>query len=264
MVNAKNFSLKNYDEVQLKSNPLLVVIGQVSFEAILSVNDQSSLAKFQKIISELYPVFKADTAEFHNVDLVTKSLTSVPQQIWRFLDKDEIWRVTLTTDAISLESFKYVSRVDFQHRFEFLIEAFQKNFQPKLVNRIGVRYVNRFTGDAFEKVSTLINSSLLTVYTSELINFLSSTISEAFFNIDKKTLLGRWGLIPPSSTIDPNIVQPIDSQSWILDIDSSNSHRVEWSNKLIQNEFKDLTILNYNFFRWATTSELLNHYGVKK
>lgn len=264
MTNNNEFSLLKYDEVQLKTNPLVVVVCQVSFESVLAINDQSELSKFQKMISDKYPVFKSELADVHTFDILKKTLTSNPQTISKFLDKEENWRVTLSKEAISLEAFSYISRSDFKDRFQAILLAFEKVFQPKLINRIGVRYVNRLTEAALKKVETLVNPSLLTVYKSELIKYLNSNISEAFFTFENRNLLARWGLLPAHSTIDPNMVKPIPDTSWILDIDSSNSNRIEWSSKHIIDEIKALKELNYGFFRWSTTQNFLDHYVVVK
>jgi len=133
-----------------------------------------------------------------------------------------------------------------------------------LIKRIGVRYVNQLAENAFEKVDSLINEKLLTIYKSELFSSIKSNISEAQFVFEKNHLLARWGVLPERSTIDPNMLKPIGKPSWILDIDASNPHRAEWSGKFIIDELKKLTELNYGFFRWSVTQNFLEHYGVSK
>lgn len=263
MTNTQEFSLKKYEEIQLKTNPLVVVICQVGYESILAVNDQAELSKFQKLIFDKYPIFKSETAEVHSFDMNQKTLTTSHQTVSKFLDKDEKWVITLAQEALSLESFNYISRSNFKDRFEEILLAFQKTFQPKLINRIGVRYLNRLSGDAFGKIKSLVHPSLLGIYESELSVGIKSNISEASFVIDSRNLLSRWGLLPINGTIDPNMLAPLNAPSWILDIDTSNSNRVDWSKDHILSEISTLTEMNYNFFRWSTSDDLLKYFGVE-
>ena len=46
-------------------------------------------------------------------------------------------------------------------------------------------------------------------------------LSESLFVVPntRAQLLARWGQVPPQSTVDPNAIEPVDSPSWILDLD---------------------------------------------
>ncbi len=261
---SKTFKLPEVDEVPLPNAPLVSVLAQIMFGSLLSIKNEEGVSRFQETIREKYPVLKAEKNKTSTIDVVANSVVSTSEQtIWRFSDKDDVWRVSLSPEFVALETKKYSSRKEFTKRLIEVLDAVTKQFNPGITTRIGVRYVDRLEGDALSKISSLVNPTLVGLLNSELNGIVDVSISEALFKFDSKNIFARWGLLPPGTTIDPNILKPIKDRSWILDIDASTSDSKTWNQEFLLREIGSLTDLSYKFFRWSVNKEFLRHFGGK-
>jgi uncharacterized protein (TIGR04255 family) len=71
----------------------------------------------------------------------------------------------------------------------------------------------------------------------------------------------RCGILPPDTTVDPGL-QPADTRSWILDIDSfiDNSSAIEMGKiDIISSRLAERA---YRFFRYTMNPEFLERFGV--
>lgn len=260
----KTFKLPDVDEVPLTNAPLVSVLAQVMFGSLLSIKNEEGVSRFQETIREKYPVLKTEKNKTSTIDIVANSVVSTSEQtIWRFSDTDDVWRVSLSSEFVALETKKYSSREEFTNRLSEVLAAVTKQFNPGIMTRIGVRYVDRLEGDALNKISSLVNPTLVGLLNSELNGIVDVSISEALFKFDSKNIFARWGLLPPGATIDPNILKPIKDRSWILDIDASTSDSKTWNEDFLLQEIGSLTDLSYKFFRWSVNKEFLRHFGGK-
>lgn len=260
----KTFKLPDVEEVPLTNAPLVSVLAQVMFGSLLSIKNEEGVSRFQETIREKYPVLKTEKNKTSTIDVVANSVVSTSEQtIWRFSDTEDVWRVSLSPEFVALETKKYGSREEFTKRLSEILTAVTKQFNPGIMTRIGVRYVDRLEGDALSKISTLVNPTLVGLLNSELNGVVDVSISEALFKFDSKNIFARWGLLPPGTTIDPNIVKPIKDRSWILDIDASTSDSKTWNQDSLLKEIGSLTDLSYKFFRWSVNKEFLRHFGGK-
>src|SRR5690606_15018841 len=100
--------------------------------------------------------------------------------IWRFFDIERVHRLTLTSEAITLEAASYTSREDFLQRFAFILEALTKTIKPSLAQRIGFRYFNRISeeGNALSHLSEMIEPELLGLLRPPLAEHINISMSE--------------------------------------------------------------------------------------
>jgi uncharacterized protein (TIGR04255 family) len=250
-------------EIHLPNAPLVKVLAQIRFEKILTIQDESSIAPFQDSIREMYPVFRTErTRTLINAAAGIPNVIEHPT-VWKFSDIHETWKISLTSDFIAIETSAYSSRDAFLARFENVIVAFSRTLKPGVITRIGIRYIDRLTGDALAIIPEIVRHELVGLLAGSNVSQLETTASEALFSLGNDQLFARWALLPPRSTIDPNVLEPIDRQSWILDIDSSHSVRQAWDQDILKNKLKELSCTSYNFFRWAVTPAFLKFYGGK-
>ncbi len=65
---------------------------------------------------------------------------------WRLQSEDSRWILTVTTDAVTLETTRYRAwNEDFRARFRALIDALVDAFSPATETRLGLRYVDVIT-----------------------------------------------------------------------------------------------------------------------
>lgn len=254
--------LTTHADVKLKNAPLIAVVSQVNFGELLTVNEIDKIKNFQTALNADYPVFKDQKGKSAHIDLVKSEMNITDRLAYKFSNIEQTWHIAFSTESISLEAKRYTTKEEFKARFSAILSAFTDIFQPKINNRLGLRYVNRISGELLNNPTTYINPSLLGVSTSELQGNLEASISEALMKVENDhQLFAKWGFLPGASTTDPALIKPIREQSWILDLDSSTTKIKNWSMTDLNTELDKLAQINYNFFRWAVTNDLLKACG---
>lgn len=249
-------------EVPLPKAPLVRVIAQIRFPLIVSLEKSDFMAPFQESMRAAYPVLRSERIQA--VVLGNQGLASAqPQNIWRFSDVAGKWRVSLAPDFVALETTSYSSRQDFFDRLTAVVNALQEHFEPKVVDRIGVRYIDRLVGAALKDIPKLVQPQVLGLLATSPGSQVDHMITESLFSVPNTgaSLLVRHGRLPKGATVDPSAIDPIDEPSWILDIDMFRTPSRELGAKEIADEARGFSERIYTFFRWAVTDDFLRYFG---
>ena len=93
----------------------------------------------------------------------------------------------------------------------------------------------------------------------------SHALSESLFSVPTPNaqLLARWGLLPPSATVDPAAIEPLGEPSWILDLDMFQAGQRIFDPQEMVSDVRLFAERIYTFFRWAVTDDFLRFYGGK-
>jgi uncharacterized protein (TIGR04255 family) len=249
-------------EVPLKNAPLVRVIAQVLFPPILSIEKQEFVGSFQEAIRDEYPILQPERTQSFIFD-PQGNVQSLTQVAWRFVDITDDWRVSLSPNFVALETTAYSNRSDFLERLEIVLAAVKENFNPKIIERFGLRYVDRLVGQDLTDISLLIKPEIAGIAIADFRDDIRQTINESLFILpeDGGQILARWGLISAEMTFDPNAIEPINESSWILDLDMSLSKNRDFSITAIMEEAKQFSERLYTFFRWAVKDEFLRRFG---
>jgi len=229
---------------------------------LLSLEKRDFIAPFQEAIRETYPVLRPE----QSIVLGPLGVGSGSKQIaWRFSDAKGVWRVSVTQEFIAIETTSYTSRGDFLSRFRFVLDALNEHVEPALVERLGVRYIDRVTGDALSNISKLVRHEVLGLIAIPVLKRARHSLTETVFELpeDKAQLLARWGLIPAKATVDPSAIEAIDEPSWVLDIDMFSHEQMPFVPEDIVANARRYTERLYAVFRWAVSEEFLLRYGGK-
>ena len=149
-------------EVPLSEAPLVRVIAQVRFPLIVSVEQRGFIGAFQEAIRPTYPVLREERTQ--GVVFGPEGMAPARSQVaWRFADGEDGWRVSLAPDFIALETTAYTSRDDFLGRLSTVLEAFTEHIGSKIAERVGVRYIDRVTGEAVGQIRDLVRPEVLGV-----------------------------------------------------------------------------------------------------
>lgn len=251
-------------EVPLPGAPLVRVIGQVLFPPVLSLEKREFIAPFQEAIRSTYPVLRPEQTQ--GIVLGPQGAAPGPKQIaWRFSDVDGGWRVSVTPEFVAIETTSYTSRDDFLHRLRFVLDAFAEQVEPALVQRLGVRYIDRVTGDALADIGKLVRQEVLGIVALPFSELAHHSLTETLFALpeSKEQLIARWGKVPANATVDSNAIEPIAEQSWVLDIDMFSFEEHPFVPEEIVNTARRFTERLYTVFRWTVTDEFLRRYGGK-
>jgi uncharacterized protein (TIGR04255 family) len=249
-------------EVPLKNAPLVRVIAQVRFPPILSIEKQEFVGSFQEAIRDKYPILQPERTQSFIFD-PQGNVQNLAQVAWRFVDITGNWRVSLSPNFVALETTAYSNRNNFLERLENILTALNENFNPNIIERFGLRYVDRLVGQDLTDISLLIKPEIAGIAIADFRDDIRQTINESLFILPDESgqILARWGLISAGATFDPGAIEPIDESSWILDLDMSLSKNRKFNIAVLMEEAKQFSERLYTFFRWAVQDEFLRRFG---
>jgi len=250
--------------VPLPNAPLVRVIAQVRFPQVLSIEKRDFVAPFQEAIRGEYPVLRAEQTQGLMVSPQV-ALPMPPVVIWRFANVESTWKASLAPDFVAIETTAYESRKDFFDRFEAILQALGEHVGPEVVDRVGVRYIDRVSGDAMKQIGKLVCPEVLGIVATPAADHVQYAISESLFTVAESgaQLLARWGLLPKGGTVDPAAIEPSAEPSWILDLDMFRSEPRPFDPAIVVADARSFAERIYAFFRWAVTDDFLRLYGGK-
>ncbi len=249
-------------EVPLKNAPLLRVIAQVRFPLIAAIGEQQFIAPFQEALRKSYPVLRPERIQ----GVIFGPEGAIPtqeEQVWRFFDVESHWRISLAPDFVAVETTKYQSRNDLLSRFCVVLEALKEHIGPEIIDRIGLRYVDRVSGDDYSKLSEFIRPEILGIVGHPLSEHALHSLSETALKVPQHEAIikTRWGRIPRRGSVDPAVIEPIEDDSWILDLDMYSQKTRPFDADALSNLTGEFAERLYSFFRWTVTKKFLRHYG---
>jgi uncharacterized protein (TIGR04255 family) len=250
------------EEIPLRNAPLVRVIAQVRFPVIASIDNRGFIASFQEALRDAYPVLRPEMTQGFVVG--SQGLTPAPSQmIWRLRDVQGQWRVSLAPDFIALETTAYVSRSDFLARLHGALRALHEHIGPKIIDRMGLRYIDRVLIHGVDDIATLVRREVIGILATPLAASAHQALSESLFEVPNThaRLLARWGQVPPHGTVDPSAIEPVDRPSWILDLDMFSADAQPFDPEALVAEVRTYAERIYAVFRWAVTEDFLRRYG---
>lgn len=249
-------------EIPLPRAPLVRVIAQVRFPLVVAIEQRDFIGPFQEAIRTDYPQLRHEQVQA----LIMGPSGIGPgekEKVWRFSDLSGHWRVSLAPTFLALETSSYSTRTDFFKRLLQVLEVLQKYVGPKIVDRLGVRYVDRVSGDPLRRISSLVRPEIRGITGTIAETNLQHSLTESLFSFDKSQLLARWGRVPANVTIDPHAIEPLPEASWVLDLDMFSAEPLPFDSKKVATIGEDFARRIYTFFRWAVTDEFLREFGGK-
>jgi uncharacterized protein (TIGR04255 family) len=250
-------------EVPLPNAPLVRVICQVRFPPILAIRNPDRTSVFQEMLRGAYPILKQDRTQ--NVNLAAAL-------IWRLTSsrEDPYWRVSLGVDFVALETTAYDSRNDFLSRLRSVLCSLETAFHPTDVSRLGLRYIDRLTGNAVERLGELIHPMALGILqpsTDSNTALGAATVhvlTEAHFLAQEGQIQARWGKVPQNTTYDPTALEPVDEISWVLDLDMFTAEPQPFSQDALLDRTESFAERIYAVFRQIVNDAFLMYYGAQR
>lgn len=250
-------------EVPLERAPLERVLMQVRFSTVLKMESREGIAAFQDQIRADYPLFESLVSQQLQVDLGsgTPGFHPVTTTLWQFSDAAQTVRLTVGSEAATLEALTYEGRSGFLARWIEILVRLQALFAPGLVTRAGARYVNRFQGETLARLTELVRPSFVGVAQPELRAYVAQALSEASLTVEEGQMNLRWGVLAENTTIDPALLTPLPEPSWILDIDVFNGVQIPFDAEGLADTFEALAQRAYALFRYAMKDDALTYFG---
>lgn len=250
------------EEVALARAPLVRVIAQIRFPEVLAVALDEFVAPFQEEVRSKYPVLTQGQAQQTIFD-PSGSISTRREKVWRFTNFENSWTASLSPTFLALETNSYTSRTDFMVRFREVVTALLEHIRPARVDRLGVRYIDRITGEAMDQIRFLIRAETCGISGLPQLGQPEFSITENKFNLPQATLIARWGQLARNVGLDPLTIPAMDSPNWILDLDMSTLDHtsVNVDVEAITTRAQSFSERIYTFFRWVVTDDFLTFYG---
>ena len=248
--------------IPLHPDLLVKVVAQVRFTPILSVSEQHFIAPFQEAIRAVYPQIRKEKQQQATVE-AGGELKMEESVLWRFVDMDDNWQVSLSDGFVALDCSTYSDQANFLERLQLILDALGVCIRPVMTSRVGVRYTDRVTGlEMIGRLPEFIRPELLGVASAELRGGeVLSHLTRSEFLTGGVSLRGFWGHLPPRSTHDM-LVDAIEEPSWVLDLDAYTTMQEPFDAALCVKEAERYAKVVYGFFRWAVSDEFLEAYRV--
>jgi uncharacterized protein (TIGR04255 family) len=247
-------------EIPLRNAPLVRVIAQVRFPLLLGVEQRAFVAPFQEAIRADYPVLEQE--QIQTVLVSSDGTTTTQRSIaWRFEDMMRHWRVSLAPEFLALDTTAYTSRSEFFARLHKVLLALDEHVGPKLLGRLGVRYIDRISGDALNEIEKLVRPEVRGIAGTAVSEHALHTLTESMFAFQGTRLVTRWGLLPAEATVDPAVIEPLDEASWILDVDMFSAEAAPFHVERVVSDARHFAERIYTVFRWVVTDDFLRRYG---
>lgn len=251
-------------EIWLPKAPLIRVVTRINFPVVVSIGKAEFIAPFQESLRSVYPVLRPEQA-LSVAFSITPGTPSTPQTqtTWRFSQPDNSWRVALAPNFLAIETTAYKSKADFLERAKLVVDALGEHVNPQVVDRIGLRFIDRVVGEPLSNLAMYVRSEVVGILTSEVMPNVQHAMTECLFDVpdEKAQLLARWGHLPSKATVDPAALDAIAKPSWILDLDMSSKGPSPFTSKNVLDQISTYADRIYAFFRWAVREEFLKLYG---
>jgi uncharacterized protein (TIGR04255 family) len=254
------------EEIPLKHAPLISVLAQLRFPVQPGFDQRETVAPFFEALSGVYPVVREEAIRgiaFQPLQLADPSKPIEPKAwtIWRLFDVENSWRLSLSRDFLALETSAYMNHADFIRRLKFILDAVPATLRPPVIDRFGLRYVDRIRIPALSRITALIRSELLGVLGTPAAESVFQALSESIFELAPDRLVARWGQLPPNTSYDPGTIIPLQEPSWILDLDMFRENTRAFNPINIADEASTYAQRIYTFFRWAVKPEFLTYFN---
>lgn len=184
--------------------------------------------------------------------------------VYRWQSIDSNWHVSFGRRFISLFCTRYQDYEEFRRRLSRVVDSVAQAIEVPLVERIGVRYVNRISDPRLVRNLAdyvrpeVLGYSSLTADSADV--RLVSSANQAKYAVGERALQVRTGVIPPGETVDPSI-RPLETESWVMDLDAASEILVPFAVDGILAEAGKLSDVAYDYFKLVTTEGFVREFG---
>lgn len=254
------FSPEPVAEIPLHSAPLAKVLMQVQYSRTPQLVSDTAEAEIADALGR-YPVRRRQLAAsiFPAVVINGQPMQfaggAAPGTVLLFSDPASVWQVTVTEVAVSLETSDYSSRDDFCQRALEVFAAVAAVALPPVVDRVGLRYIDRLVGQDLARVSEYVIPQLQVLCgAAEPPVQIHHSVSETLIELTlKERMQVRSGLVPPGGGFDPAL-PGVGEPSWLLDMDVFTTEGgFPFDARELAERLRRYAESAYAFFRFATT-----------
>lgn len=254
--------------VHLTSPPLELVLCQVRWPALSNLQTEEQLRAIAPVFGEKmtgYPLF----SEARNINYVItpEGITqSDVGSVYQWVSVDDAWHISLARQFMTLFCTKYpqdgYGALD--GRLRVALEALHTALRVPLVDRVGVRYVNRLSKEEdMRDLKTLVLPEVLGYQAIDPLvpgPSLQSSTNQTTYKVGDASLQVQSGVLPPTQTVDPAI-SPVQSPSWVLDLDASKEGRQLFDVDELALTASFMADIAYDYFKLIATPAFVERFS---
>jgi uncharacterized protein (TIGR04255 family) len=259
------FSLESVEELPLERAPLVKVLMQVQFSRTPQLITDAAEAAISEALGR-YPVRRrqAGVGVFPNLAINGQPLQLPvpfnPGVALLFSDAKSAWQVTVTENSVGLETTEYSTREDFCERALEVFKVVARAAMPPIVDRVGMRYIDRLTGEAMGQVRSYVMpelTGLVNIVDPPLV--LQRSITESMIELNaQEQLMVRSGLLPAGSSFD-TALPALPEPAWLLDMDVYTTRAgFAFDPEALAERLRRYGDHVHSFFRYVTTEAFLD------
>ncbi len=242
--------------VTYSRNPLVEVICQLRFPKILRIETEAPV-NFQEAIRAEYPTLNSTRAIelplIFNPQVNSPSVVGGQGLTYEFLDKEEKWKLVLSSDFLALSTLSYKDWQDFRTRLSNAINLLVKCYSPSHFTRVGLRYQDLIIRSELELIDhpwrSLLQPPILGTFVADNLpeqDFLEAlSVFACRLDYSDAILRVRYGLARKGES---------EELGYLIDADFYTEKNTE-----ISDATRSLDQFNReagNFFRWCIKREL--------
>ena len=143
--------------MHLARSPLVLVLVQARFPKRIGM--ETDVEAFRKECDALgYPLFHEGSVQTIGIGIPGTPVASMPR--WDFLDRTRHWNIVLTQDFLLLQTSEYHRFQEFLDRWKRILHAAHRTLGVRLIDRLGLRYVDLVQPTASERVADYVVQAL--------------------------------------------------------------------------------------------------------
>lgn len=248
---------------RLNPSPLAMVVCQLRWPELSRFREESAMRAVVAQLDEAlkpYPIIEEGREA-----VLQMSAAGVNQvdggSVFQWRTPDRAWTVTLTKRALTLTcTGGYQEFSELLSKLQPLVEAVLPTMGVPVLERVGVRYVNRISKpevlDSLHQMLARHNGLPQKVGHAQL----RQQVEQALYAVDDIALQVRAGNLDPNAVLDP-AVEPIGVRAWILDLDAFREGNTSAEPAAVLSLCGKLSDACYDYFKHVASDKLIAAYG---
>ncbi|MEJ7841952.1 MAG: TIGR04255 family protein [Rubrobacter sp.] len=259
-------TLPQYEPERLTNAPLALVVAQIRFPPILSIQtDDRALARFQEQLRDRYPYLSIGQQIGINIGLQGVEQQQTSGKIYQFADADREWIVSLTVDSVALEARRYTDYDDFSERTMRLMAAVKDVYRVQVRQRLGLRYINEVRHPDASTIADwtpfLRHELLGLAANNDIAPSIKSSVQELGLALPNGALTLRHGYFERGTTVAPlpGDVPKDEGAFYLLDIDAFDEEGQGLDDHVLDGLFRSYNHSMFQLFRWLVQDSLYDY-----
>lgn len=268
-VKYRPFTGDGEQSIRLDAAPLELVLCQVRWPELSFLQEERLrpiALQFGEAILD-YPIFSE--AKEISYAITPEGVTqNVVGSVFQWASVDQCWHVSLARRFVTLYATTYTNYAEFDERLRSVLENVRELLKVPVVERVGVRCVNRISDDAtLAELPQLISPQVLGYQGLPIatgLATLQASNNQATYAVDDCHLQVRSGMVASGETVDPAIPPLEGRPSWVLDLDASNDRRWILDSKAVADQASHLSDIAYDYFKLVVTEGFVERFGAAR